>query len=298
MQICRFNDNSLGLVLGDTVADVTAVLDRAGSVPAWPMPMGDWLITNLKGLKAPILEAAKSADRIPLDKVALLSPVANPTKIIAAPVNYLAHQSEVNADSTVNFGTQVKTIETVGLFLKANSSLVGASEGVRLRRDDRRHDHEGELVVVIGRTGRDIPQADALDYVAGYTVGLDMTARGPEERSLRKSVDTYTVIGPWLTTPDEVSDPDDLELRLTVNGELRQQTNTSRMIFGTRRLIAYASSFYTLQPGDLLFTGTPDGVSRVHPGDEMRVEIESIGAMTVRVQPQPARASQSAGARA
>lgn len=285
MRICRFNDDSLGLVLGDTVADVSSVMAGAGTVPAWPMPAGDWLIKNLEVLKTPILEAAKSARRLPLDKVIFRSPVANPTKIIAAPVNYLAHQSEVNADMAVNFGAQVKTIESAGLFLKANSSLVGASEGVKLRRDDRRHDHEGELVVIIGKRGRDIAEADALDHVAAYSVGLDMTARGPEERSLRKSLDTYSVVGPWLTTPDEVADPDDLVLTLSVNGAVRQQTNTSRMIFGTRRLIAYASSFYTLYPGDILFTGTPDGVSRVNPGDEMYVEIESVGAMTVKVIP-------------
>jgi 2-keto-4-pentenoate hydratase/2-oxohepta-3-ene-1,7-dioic acid hydratase in catechol pathway len=283
MRICRFNADSLGLVLGEEVADVSVVLSRAGVVPAWPMPTGDWLIKNLDSLKEPIIRAAETATRIPLKDVSLLSPVANPNKIIAAPVNYIAHQSEVNADRAVNFGSQVKTIESAGLFLKANSSLVGASEGVRLRQDDRRHDHEGELVVVIGKTGRDIREEDALGHVAGYALGLDMTARGPEERSLRKSLDTYSVVGPWLTTPDEVEDPDDLELQLTVNGEVRQKTNTSQMIFGTRRLIAYASAFYTLHAGDILFTGTPDGVSRVYPGDEMFVEIESVGAMKVKV---------------
>lgn len=283
MRICRFNDNLLGLVIGDEIADVSSAIAHAGSVPAWPMPTGDWLIKNLESLKVPIAKAAEGAERFALKDVTFLSPVANPTKIVAAPVNYLAHQSEVNADSAVNFGTQVKTIESAGLFLKANSSLVGVSAGVELRQDDRRHDHEGELVVVIGKTGHDIAEADALDYIAGYSVGLDMTARGSEERSLRKSIDTYSVVGPWLTTPEEVADPDDLELLLTVNGEVRQKTNTDRMIFKTRKLIAYASSFYTLHPGDILFTGTPDGVSRVHAGDEMYVEIESVGSMTVKV---------------
>ena len=285
MRICRFNNNSLGLVIGDEVADVSSVLAGAGTVPAWPMPIGDWFIKNLETLKGPIEEAAKGARRIPLAEIKFDSPVANPNKIIAAPVNYLAHQTEVNADSTVNFGTQVTTIESAGLFLKANSSLVGASHGVKLRNDDRRHDHEGELVVIIGKSGRDIAEADALDYVAGYCVGLDMTARGKEERSLRKSIDTYAVVGPWLTTAEEVADPDQLNLRLKVNGEVRQDTNTNRMIFSTRKLIAYASSFYTLYPGDILFTGTPDGVSRVHPGDEMHVEVESVGEMTVKVLP-------------
>ena len=187
------------------------------------------------------------------------------------------------ADRNISFGQDVKTIDHYGLFLKASSALAGPSEGVRLRFTDRRNDHEAELAVVIGREGTDIPEAEALDHVAGYAIGLDMTVRGTEDRSLRKSIDTYAVVGPWLVTRDEIADPEDLALALWVNGEIRQESNTAYHIFGVRRLIAYASSFYTLHPGDIIMTGTPEGVGPVVPGDVMRVEIEGIGAMEVKV---------------
>jgi 2-keto-4-pentenoate hydratase/2-oxohepta-3-ene-1,7-dioic acid hydratase in catechol pathway len=163
--------------------------------------------------------------------------------------------------------SQSSKILEAGMFLKANSALVGPSEGIPLRFPDRRNDHEVELVMVIGKTGSDISQADALGYVAGYCLGLDMTVRGREDRSFRKSVDGYAVLGPWMVTADEIPDPDAVPISLTVNGEVRQNSNTSQLIYNCRRLIEFASAFYTLYPGDLVYTGTPDGVSPVKPGD-------------------------------
>ena len=160
------------------------------------------------------------------------------------------------------------------MFLKANSALVGPSEGIPLRFPDRRNDHEVELVMVIGKAGSDIPQAKALDYVAGYCLGLDMTVRGREDRSFRKSVDGYAVLGPWMVTADEIPDPDSLPIMIEVNGEVRQKSNTSQLIYNCRRLIEFASQFYTLYPGDLVYTGTPDGVSPVKPGDSHRLPLE------------------------
>jgi 2-keto-4-pentenoate hydratase/2-oxohepta-3-ene-1,7-dioic acid hydratase in catechol pathway len=122
-----------------------------------------------------------------------------------------------------------------------------------------------------------------LKYVAGYAVSLDMTVRGSEDRSFRKSLDTYSVLGPWLVTPDEVPDPGVLDLWLTVNGSARQRTNTRHLIFDVPRLIEYASSFYTLLPGDIIMTGTPEGVGPVEDGDVIDVGIESIGSMQVKV---------------
>jgi 2-keto-4-pentenoate hydratase/2-oxohepta-3-ene-1,7-dioic acid hydratase in catechol pathway len=119
--------------------------------------------------------------------------------------------------------------------------------------------------------------------VAGYAIGLDMTIRGPEERSYRKSLDTFSVLGPWLVTADELEDPHALELALSVNGEIRQHSNTRQLIFGIRKLIAYASKAYTLHPGDIIMTGTPDGVAPVVPGDTIHARIEGIGDMDVRV---------------
>jgi 2-keto-4-pentenoate hydratase/2-oxohepta-3-ene-1,7-dioic acid hydratase in catechol pathway len=155
------------------------------------------------------------------------------------------------------------------MFLKANSSLVGPSEGIAVRFPDRRSDHEVELVMVIGKAGSDIPRSRALDLVACYCLGLDMTVRGREDRSFRKSVDGYAVAGPWMVTADEIANPDALPLTLEVNGEVRQDSNTNMLIYDCRRLIEFASSFYTLYPGDLIFTGTPEGVGPVKPGDTL-----------------------------
>ncbi len=282
MKICRFDDNRLGLVQGDTVLDVTAALD---ALPAYryPLPRTDQLIENLEMLKPHILTAAKGAKALPLDQVKLLSPVANPGKIVAAPVNYKAHLEESRNDVEINFNRKVIEIQTIGLFLKATSSIVGASEGVAVSMPERRNDHEIELVAIIGKPARNVSKEDALDYVAAYCIGLDMTIRGQEERSMRKSLDTFTVLGPWMVTADEVGEPNSQQMVLTVNDEPRQNANTGDLIMNVRDLISWASTFYTLQPGDILMTGTPDGVNRVVPGDTIHATIEKIGGMKVKV---------------
>ena len=136
---------------------------------------------------------------------------------------------------------------------------------------------------MIGRDARSVPARDALEYVAGYSIGLDITIRGAEDRSFRKSPDSYTVLGPWLVTPDEIPDPGALDLSLSVNGETRQSSNTSQMILGVAELIEFASSFYTLYPGDVMITGTPEGVSPIYPGDMIVARIDHIGEMEVKV---------------
>jgi 2-keto-4-pentenoate hydratase/2-oxohepta-3-ene-1,7-dioic acid hydratase in catechol pathway len=216
-------------------------------------------------------------------EVRLLSPVANPSKIVAAPVNYRKHLEEVRVDETLHHGIDVKSIDTLGLFLKSASSLVGPSHGVELRFLDRRNDHEIELGVVIGKKASRVSRERALDYVAGYAIALDMTVRGTEERSMRKSIDSYSVLGPWLVTADEIPDPGALDLELRINGEVRQSSNTRNLIFDVPKLIELASSFYTLHPGDIIMTGTPDGVGRVAPGDRIEARIEMIGSMEVAV---------------
>jgi 2,4-diketo-3-deoxy-L-fuconate hydrolase len=198
-------------------------------------------------------------------------------------VNYKKHLEEARGDPAIHHQKQVEEIQKAGLFLKATSALVGASEGVALRHLDRRNDHEVELAAIIGRAGRNIPRAHAYDYIAAYCIGLDMTVRGPEERSLRKSVDSFAVLGPWLVTADSVGNPAGLDLSLRVNGELRQQANTRDLILTIPELIEFASSFYTLHPGDVLLTGTPEGVGPVKPGDRLLAEIQGIGRMEVAV---------------
>ena len=126
-------------------------------------------------------------------------------------------------------------------------------------------------------------RSDALSYVAGYTIGLDITIRGPEERSLRKSLDSYSVLGPWLVTADEFGDPSDHEMTLHVDGELRQHANTRDLIMDVAELIAFASSYYTLMPGDVIFTGTPEGVGPIRPGNRIDAQIRGIGSLTMEV---------------
>jgi 2-keto-4-pentenoate hydratase/2-oxohepta-3-ene-1,7-dioic acid hydratase in catechol pathway len=274
----------LGLVTDDGIRDVTAALDL---LPAhrYPFPRHDLLIAHLDELR-PRLEAL-AAHAVPLsrDAVRLLSPVANPGKIVAAPVNYETHLDEVRADPRLHQGNlaHTVTIASAGLFLKATSSLIGADEGITICQPERRTDHEVELVCVIGRRASRVSRAEALACVAGYAIGLDVTIRGSEDRSLRKSPDTYSVLGPWLVTTDEIPDPDALDLALTVNGEARQAANTRQLILGVAALVVLASRFYTLHPGDLIFTGTPEGVGPIAPGDTIAAVIERIGRMEVRV---------------
>ena len=277
MRIARFDDNRVGIVRDDGIHDVTSALDALPS-HRYPFPRHDALIANLQ-----LLKNAKAGKVVPLDKARLLSPVANPGKIMAAPVNYTKHLEEALADKGIHHGNLVSEIHKAGIFLKATSAVVGAGEGVKLVHTDRRNDHEVELAIVIGKKGRDIAAKDAASHIAGYCIGLDMTIRGTEDRSFRKSPDSYCVLGPWLVTPDEVGDPGALEIEITVNGQTRQKANTRDLILGVPALIEWASSFYTLHPGDVLLTGTPQGVGPVRPGDTMQASLERVGTMRVSV---------------
>ncbi len=280
MKLCRFDHDRIGLVEGDRIFEVTELFDRS---PPWPAPQGDWIIRQAARLGPRLTAAAKVRPVRPLSGVRLDSPVAQPGKIIGAPINYRAHIEEAHDDAGIGFGRTFSDLKDHGLFLKAASSLVGPSDEVRLRFPERRSDHEVELVVVIGKEASQVSRDRALEHVFGYCIGLDMTVRGPEWSVFRKSADTYAVLGPWIVTADEIPDPDRLDLSLRVNGELRQSANTRQLIYDVQALIEYASSFYTLHPGDLIYTGTPEGVSQVRPGDVMDCEIEAVGRMHVSV---------------
>ncbi len=280
MKLCRFDHERLGLVQGEDVVDVTDLFDRS---PPWPAPQGDWIVRQALELGPALAGRAAGRPSRPLSGVRLESPVAQPGKIIGAPINYRAHIEEAHADQGIGFGRSFADLKDHGLFLKAGSALIGPSEQVRLRFPERRSDHEIELVVVIGREASQVPRERALEHVFGYAIGLDMTVRGPEWPVFRKSGDTYAVLGPWIVTSDEIENPGALELSLSVNGEPRQKASTSQLIHGIEALIEYASSFYTLHPGDLIYTGTPEGVGPVQPGDVMDCVIEGIGAMRVSV---------------
>jgi 2-keto-4-pentenoate hydratase/2-oxohepta-3-ene-1,7-dioic acid hydratase in catechol pathway len=292
MKICRFGDDRYGIVRDGAVYDISSHVERiAGS---GRLRRGDPAIAHLGAIAASVRDADLGAPVGTVDAVSFLAPVLFPTKIIAAPVNYEAHIVESEADPGITFNHAVARIDKAGLFLKSTSSLVGAGEGVAVRFPDRRTDHEIELGLVIGRECSDVSESRAL-VVAGYAIALDMSVRGTEDRSFRKSIDTYSVLGPWLVTADEIADPNDLNFVLTVNGAVRQDANTRRLIFNVQKLIAWASRWYTLYPGDVLMTGTPEGVGPVGPGDVMHCRMDGIGEMSVNVR---AAAEMSAGSHA
>ena len=285
MKICRFDDDRLGVVIGDKVHDVTAAQSEIRASTPYAF-MGDAVIAALPAWRARLEKMAAAVPGKPIAQVKLISPVARPSKVMAAPTNYRMHIEEMSRpENQANSGGRFPLdIGTAGIFLKSNSSLVGPSQGISLRFPDRRNDHEVELVLVIGKQGSDIPREKALDYVAGYSLGLDMTVRGKEDRSFRKSVDGYTVLGPWMVTADEIPNPNNVPLSLRVNDELRQDSNTSYLIYDIQRLIEFASHFYTLYPGDIYYTGTPEGVGPVKPGDWIHCRsAPSLGELRIQV---------------
>ena len=282
MKICRFNEGQLGVVEGDLVYDVSAALDLLPR-PRYPLPAEDLLVANLQAVREAAQSLMVTAKSMPLESVRLLSPVANPSKIVGAPINYVSHIEESERDKGISFDRKITTIHDWGLFLKASTSLIGFGEKIVLRRPDRRNDHECELAVVIGKRCNKVSREDAHDYIAGYAIGLDMTVRGPEFQCWRKSVDTYSVLGPWLVTADEIDNPDDLALTLRVNGEIRQDANTRDLVVDVAGLVEMASAMYTLVPGDVIMTGTPAGVGPVLPGDKITAFVAGVGPATIEV---------------
>ena len=282
MKLCRFNSGQLGVVEGDEILDVSQALQELPAV-RYPIPQQDLLVAHLPAVCEAVRKLRPNAPRYAISAVKLLSPIANPPKVIGAPINYQAHIDESIKDAGISQGRNVTSIHNWGLFLKSPTSVIGFGEQIVLRRPDRRNDHECELAVVIGKHCSKVARADALKYVAGYSIGLDMTVRGPEFQCWRKSIDTYSVLGPWLVTADEIPDPDNLALSLRVNGEQRQLSNTNQLIIDVAGLIEMASAMYTLMPGDVLMTGTPAGVGPVEPGDTIHAAIQNIGEASVAV---------------
>src|ERR1700722_4173155 len=253
MRLGSYDDGRGGCLAGDQVVPLHGRTMR-GVIASWAA--GD------------LAPPAGHASAVPLRDVRLRVPVADPSKIIAAPVNYRDHQSEMSSDSHVG---------ALGFFLKAPSSLLDPGGTIQLPYHDRRFDQEGELALVIGRTARHVTEQEALSYVFGYTGLLDITMRGGEDRSTRKSFETFTPMGPVLVTADEFGDPGRAELRCWVSGELRQQASTADLIWGVARLVSYASSVTTLYPGDVITTGTPAGVGPLAAGDTVRLELSGLG---------------------
>ncbi|WP_280435724.1 fumarylacetoacetate hydrolase family protein [Nocardia carnea] len=271
MRLAVLDGDHAAVVSGTDVYDVTAHLPT--SPGRYGGPWLPWLEQGGRVADLAAIDLSECPVQ-PLDHAALRAPISRPGKIVAAPVNYLDHKVEMH---------EQKTIAEYGVFLKANSSVIGPGDQVVLPYSDMRTDQEGELAIVIGRTARNVSAEDALDHVFGYTGVLDITVRSTEDRSTRKSFDTFTPLGPWIVTADEIGDPDNLPLRCWVGDELRQQTDTAELIFSVAELVAYSSSVMTLHPGDIIATGTPAGVGPLSDGARIRLEIGSIGTLEVGV---------------
>lgn len=274
MNIINFDADRFGLVIASEISDITDKIPHHTVLGAC-----EWAL-KLQGSQ--LIEVLKTCPKYSLEQVQVNSPEKKPGKVVAAPINYKAHIEEMKNNGQA-YGHVITDIRQAGLFLKASSSVVGASHGIEQRMLDRRTDHEIELCAVMGKRVTKTTVEEALDHVAGYCLGLDITVRGPEDRSFRKSLDTYTVLGPWLTTRDQVNDPQNIELELSVNGELRQKTNTSDMVMSLAELIVFATEFYTLEAGDVIMTGTPQGVGPIRPGDVIHTKGTHLGEMRVKV---------------
>lgn len=205
-----------------------------------------------------------------LSEVELLPPV-EPSKIIAIGKNYSEHAAELAS----------KVPDEPLMFFKPPSAVIGPGANIVRPSISERVDHEGELVAVIGKQARNVPPENAPDYVLGYTCGNDVTARDLQAKESQwvrgKGFDTFCVLGPWIET--DLVDPQSVSVVTRVNGEVRQNGNTAQMIFDIPTLIATASRVMTLEPGDVIMTGTPAGVGPIRPGDTVEVDIEGIGVL-------------------
>lgn len=232
------------------------------------------------------LEFDVNSTSIPLHQVRILAPVQDTEKIICIGTNYAEHAREM--------GGEPPTIPVV--FNKFPSAIIAHQENVVHPSITTKLDFEAELVVVIGKAGRHIAQENAMEYVFGYCCGNDVSARDWQKEKpggqflLGKTFDTFAPLGPMLVTREEIPDPHQLHIQLRLNGETMQDSNTNQLIFRIDFLVAHLSQFFTLKPGDLIFTGTPPGVGAgrkpprfLQPDDEMEVEIEGLGVLRNRV---------------
>ena len=251
------------------------------SGPAFGRLEDDLVVTMGRGLLAYLSgEPAMEGPVLPLGAVQLRAPILRPGKVICIGLNYRDHARESG---------QPLPEEPV-LFAKFANSVVGSGEAILIPAATEKVDYEAELCAVMGRRTYQVTVDEALTYVAGYTCANDVSARDLQFRTGQwtrgKTVDTFLPVGPWLVTPDEVGDPQDLDMRCLVNGQVMQESNTRQMVFGVAQLVSFISQTMTLEPGDLIATGTPSGVGYarkppvyLHPGDTVTVEIERIGAL-------------------
>lgn len=291
MKICHYNDNQAGIVEGEQVYPLGDALKKAALLRKryTMVEVVEALIENsaaqqiardVRGTGAPVSLAA----------VKLLAPITNPPSIWAAAANYRAHQSEMKERTGSNYERkQLSNDELMAeFFLKPSSSLIGPGGTVILPKVAKHVDHECELCAVIGRPARYVSEAQALDHVFGYTTLWDFSIRDPwgkqqNTRNVRKGFDSFTGLGPWIVTRDEIADPQNLHITVEQNGTRVMTAHTADMICTLREHIRFLSDKLTLRTGDLITTGTPAGVSRLAHGDRLRGGIGGIGEMEFSV---------------
>lgn len=265
------------LPLARVVAVAEAFHPRGVSVPDDLNALVSLLPTFAAVLKD--LEKSKVLDQIWQEVgVVAAAPLPRPNRILGVGLNFVDHAEEVGLEMS----------DRPVLFLKPSTAVIATGESIVLPKGVGKVEHEGELAVVIGKIGRNVPAEEALGLVAGYTLCNDVTARDQQKRDiahrlpwfLSKGYDTFAPLGPCLVTADEIRNPDDLTITVTVNGEVRQQINTSRMVTGVAQIISYLSKLFILYPGDVIMTGSPPGTGTLVAGDIVEVSVPEIGTLT------------------
>ena len=286
MKLAAIKPNELAIVKNETLISIGELLPKGST-------MID-LITAYDGIKSKLDALATGGSGVGLDAKLLKPPVENPSKIWAAAGNY--KRGTAGLDDARGRGTAAKTSPEElleNIFLKPPSAIAGPEDNILIPKNAESIFPELELCVVIGKKARHVSKARAFDVVFGYTIMLDVTARGyglsknlSGTRNVRKGFETFAPIGPWITTKDEIADPHNLWMKLWINGELKQSAKTDAMINDIATQISFLSEVTTLLPGDLLTTGNPDSPEfqeKLKPGDVLKSEIEGIGAMNLGV---------------
>ncbi len=291
MRLCHYNANEAGAVVGDRVYAIGEALTSAGHLRAGYTMLD--VVQALAGDPAAMRcaqDALRGGRALPLRAVKLLAPILNPPSIWAAASNYRDHEAEMREKmgsyDRAHFSKDDLMAE---FFLKPTSSIVGPGGPLILPRISKDADFECELCAVIGTSARRVTEERALDHVFGYTMLWDFSQRDPwgrgrnNTRNIRKGFDTFTGLGPWIVTRDEIEDPQDLAIRVEQNGKLEMSAHTGDMICTLREHIRFLSGVLTLRTGDLIATGTPAGVRKLSDGDRLKGSIDEIGEMEIEV---------------
>ena len=291
MKICHYNNHEAGIVQDEKIHPIGPLLVGAGHLrQGYSMQEVIDALANEPAAMRCAREVLKGRTTVPLAHAELHAPIENPGSLWAAAANYKDHQAEMRAASGgPDRSSFTKDDLMAEFFLKPSSSIIGPGGTIVLPRISNHVDYEAELCAVIGRKARRVSEAQALDYVFGYTICWDISQRDPwgrnrqNTRNIRKGFDTFTALGPWIVTRDELPEPQDTQIHVELNGKHVMTAHTQDMICGVREHIRFLSSVLTLRPGDLITTGTPAGVAKLAPGDKLRGRIERVGEMTLNV---------------